>query len=64
MRDPQEYSDEIQDVKVTKDMLDLAGHIVEQKSSRFEPEKFEDQYETALIDLINQKRAGKPIRPK
>jgi DNA end-binding protein Ku len=31
---------------------------------RFEPDKFEDQYETALIDLINQKRAGKPITPK
>jgi DNA end-binding protein Ku len=26
--------------------------------------KFEDQYETALIDLINQKRAGKPITAK
>src|SRR5689334_8428141 len=25
---------------------------------------FEDQYETALVDLINQKRAGKPITPK
>ena len=35
-----------------------------QKSGRFEPEKFEDQYETALIDLINQKRAGRPITPK
>jgi DNA end-binding protein Ku len=64
VRDPQEYFDEIQDVKVTKDMLDLATHIVNQKSGRFEPDKFEDQYETALIDLINQKRAGKPITPK
>src|SRR5438477_121628 len=27
-------------------------------------DKFEDQYETALIDLINAKRAGKPITPK
>ena len=45
-------------------MLDLARHIVIQKSGRFEPDKFEDQYETALIDLINQKRAGKPITPK
>ena len=44
----------------SKDMLDLARHIVETKSGRFEPGKFEDQYETALIDLINQKRAGKP----
>lgn len=29
-----------------------------------ELDKSEDQYETALIDLINQKRAGKPITPK
>ena len=39
-------------------------HIVNQKSGRFEPDKFEDHYETALIDLINDKRAGKPITPK
>ena len=64
VRDPTEYFDEIQDVKVTKDMLDLARHIVEQKAGSFEPDKFEDQYETALVDLINQKRAGKPITPK
>jgi DNA end-binding protein Ku len=30
---------------------------------RFEPDKFEDQYD-ALVDLINQKRAGKPITAK
>ena len=64
VRDPQEYFDDIQDVKVTKDMLDLARHIVNQKAGHFEPDKFEDQYETALIDLINQKRAGKPITAK
>jgi DNA end-binding protein Ku len=64
VRDPAEYFDEIQDVKVTKDMLDLARHIVEQKAGNFEPDKFEDQYETALVDLINQKRVGKPITPK
>jgi DNA end-binding protein Ku len=45
-------------VKVTKDMLDLAGHIVEQKASRFEPDKFEDYYETALVDFISRKHAG------
>lgn len=64
VRSEEEYFDEIQDVKVTKDMLDLAKHIVNQKSGRFDPEKFEDHYEAALIDLINQKRAGKPITPK
>ena len=64
VRSEDEYFDEIQDVKVTKDMLDLARHIVNQKSGSFEPDKFEDHYETALVDLINQKRAGKTIRPK
>src|ERR1700688_946238 len=64
VRDEKEYFDDIQDVKVTKDMLDLAKHIVNQKAGDFEPEKFEDHYETALVDLINQKRAGKPITAK
>jgi len=64
VRSEAEYFDEIQDVKVTKDMLDLAKHIVNQKAGRFEPEKFEDQYETALVDLINRKRAGKPLTKK
>jgi DNA end-binding protein Ku len=64
VRAADEYFDEIQDVKVTKDMLDLARHIVQQKSGRFEPEKFEDQYEAALIELINSKRAGKPVTAK
>ena len=64
VRDPAEYFDDIQDVKVTKDMLDLARHIVNQKAGHFEPARFEDQYETALLDLINQKRAGKPIAAK
>lgn len=64
VRDPAEYFDDIEDVKVSKDMLDLARHIVEQKSGSFEPGKFEDQYETALVDLINKKRAGTPITPK
>ncbi len=64
VRSADEYFDDIQDVKVTKDMLDLAKHIVNQKAGHFEPDKFEDQYETALIDLINQKRAGKPITAK
>jgi DNA end-binding protein Ku len=58
VRSEKEYFDDIQDVKVTRDMLDLARHIVEQKSGSFEPEAFEDHYESALTDLINKKRSG------
>ncbi|UQR66238.1 Ku protein [Bradyrhizobium sp. C-145] len=61
VRDAAEYFDDIQDVKVTKDMLDLAKHIVEQKSGHFEPEKFEDHYEAALAELLAKKQKGLPI---
>jgi DNA end-binding protein Ku len=58
VRSEKEYFDDIQDVKVTKDMLDLARHIVEKKSGSFEPERFEDHYESALTELIDRKRSG------
>jgi DNA end-binding protein Ku len=61
VRDASEYFDEIEDVKITKDMLDLAKHIVEQKSAHFEPDKFEDHYEAALQDLLSKKQKGMPI---
>jgi len=64
VRDEKEYFGEIQDVKVTKDMLDLAKHIVNQKAADFEPERFEDHYEEALTQLINAKRQGKTISAK
>jgi len=65
VRDQNEYFDGIENEKVPKDMLDLAIHIVETKKGKFEPQKFEDQYEDALKDLIRKKQKGEKIeRPK
>jgi DNA end-binding protein Ku len=61
VRGASEYFDDIQDVTITKDMLDLAKHIVEQKSGHFDPDKFEDHYEAALSDLLQKKQSGQPI---
>ena len=61
VRNSADYFDDIQDVKITKDMLDLAKHIVQQKSGHFDPAKFEDHYEAALQDLLNKKQKGQPI---
>ena len=33
----------------------------ETKAGHFEPQKFEDQYERALKELIRQKQSGRPI---
>ena len=65
VRDQNEYFDGIGDEKVPRDMLDLAIHIVESKKGKFEPQKFEDQYEDALKNLIRKKQKGEKIeRPK
>lgn len=58
VRDENEYFDDIADVKLGKDMMDLAKHIVVTKSGHFEPDKFEDHYEAALRELIERKSRG------
>ena len=60
VREDKNYFSEIPDVKVPSDMLDLAVHILDSKKARFNPDKFEDRYEEALVELIKAKQAGKP----
>ncbi len=52
VRDEEDYFDDIPNVKVPADMLDLAVHILKSKKGHFEPDKFEDRYEDALVALI------------
>ena len=61
VRDEADYFDDIPDIKVEKEMLDLAKHIVQTKAGHFEPDKFEDRYETALREIINKKAKGEKI---
>jgi DNA end-binding protein Ku len=58
VRDENEYFDDIKNVKLGKDMMDLAQHIVKTKTGHFKPEKFEDHYESALKELIAKKSKG------
>ncbi len=65
VRKPDEYFADIEDEKVPKDMLELATHIVETKRGKFQPEKFEDEYEDALKELLRKKQKGEKIeQPK
>ncbi len=63
VRDEQPYFEDIPDLKLPKEMLDLATHIVETKAGHFDPAQFEDRYENALIDLLKKKEAGETIEP-
>jgi DNA end-binding protein Ku len=63
VRDEQPYFEDIPELKLPKDMMDLASHIVSNKSGHFDPSHFEDRYENALIDLLKKKQAGEKIVP-
>ena len=61
VRDEADYFDDVPAAHVTKDMLELARHIVKTKTGHFEPKKFEDHYEDALKELLDKKRKGEKI---
>jgi DNA end-binding protein Ku len=56
-RKEQEYFEDIPKPKITKDMLDLATHIAKTKTGDFDQQKFQDQYEDAVKELL--KKAGR-----
>jgi DNA end-binding protein Ku len=63
VRDEQPYFEDIPELKLPKEMLDLATHIVQTKAGHFDPAEFEDRYENALVDLLKKKEAGEKIEP-
>jgi DNA end-binding protein Ku len=62
VRDEEDYFDDIKSPKISKDMIDLAVHILDSKAAHFDPSKFKDEYETALKTLVKRKAAGKPVK--
>ena len=62
LRDEQEYFGDIKNPKISKDMIELASHILDTKAAHFDPGKFKDEYETALKTLVKRKAAGKPVK--
>ena len=61
VRDEEIYFGDITEVKIPKDMLALAEHILESKAAKFDSSKFHDRYEAAIVALINEKKAGLPV---
>ncbi|CAN5132921.1 Ku protein [soil metagenome] len=62
VRDEDDFFGDIKTPKISKDMVELAAHILETKASHFDASKFEDEYENALKKLVKQKAAGKTIK--
>ncbi|MCB1510694.1 MAG: Ku protein, partial [Hyphomicrobiaceae bacterium] len=64
IRDEHAYFDDIDNVAIGKDLMAMASQIVEARKADFDPSKFHDRYEDALVDLIERKKAGLPAEAR
>ena len=60
LRKSSDYFSDIPDVKIDPELLRLAEHILQGKATPFDPSRFVDRYEQAVIELIETKRKGLP----
>ena len=58
VRQDAEYFRGISEIELPKEMLEIAEVIIDRKSGHFEPEKFSDRYEEAVVSLVRAKQAG------
>lgn len=63
VRSAKEAFEDIAEIKMEPEMLDLARHIIDTKSGRFQPETFDDRYDDALAELVKAKMEGRTIAP-
>ncbi len=61
LRDSKAYFSGIRTPRIARDMVDLAGHILDSKAAHFDPAEFKDEYENALKALVRRKAKGHTI---
>ena len=61
VREASAYFEDVPETKLPKEMKELAAHIVDSKASHFDPTTFQDHYETALVEMLRAKQAGRVI---
>src|SRR5262245_47806912 len=61
VREADAYFEDVPELKLPKEMKDLAAHIVDSKATHFDPKAFEDRYENALVEMLRAKQAGRVI---
>src|SRR3974390_1160685 len=61
VREQSAYFEDVPDLKLPGEMRELAAHIVDSKAGHFDPVQFKDHYETALVELLRAKQAGRVV---
>ena len=61
LRKPAEYFGDIKTPKVNAESLELAEELIKRKSGKFDPDKFKDEYEAALREMVEAKMKNVPL---
>jgi DNA end-binding protein Ku len=61
IREEREYFDDIPNVSLEPEMLKLAEQILQSKVAEFDPSRFVDRYEEAVLEILKNKQAGLAI---
>src|ERR1700758_1005549 len=61
LRKPAEFLGNIKKAGIEEEQLSLAEELIKRKTAKFDPSKFNDQYETALRELVEAKVRNAPI---
>ena len=61
VRNEDDYFSHIPSPRISKDMVSLAAHILQDRATKFDPGKFKDEYEGALRKLVQRKAKGHTI---
>jgi DNA end-binding protein Ku len=64
VRKPEEYFCDLPELTIAPDMLTLAEHILDSKTTEFDPATFRDRYEEALLAHLKAKQAGVVQQPR
>ena len=63
VRSASDYFSDIPNLHLPEDMFRVAEHILESKTTKFDPALLEDRYRTALVSMLKEKQAEVPRKP-
>ncbi len=61
LRDAKKYFNEVKKPNIDEDQLSLAKELIQRKAAKFDPEKYTDDYEAALRELVEAKLKHLPL---
>jgi DNA end-binding protein Ku len=61
LRKPEVYFAEVPEGPAPKQLVDMAVQLIEENTSPWKPEAYQNSYEVALLELVKRKSKGKKV---